>query len=145
MKWHLSNRGSKNAEKKYFCFMIRIKRLFVKIHIGVWILFSLLIRLQLSQNNPNWPALTISLILTCLYVFYSHFFLLTRYSGKKKKTTYYISLAAIILTGPFIYLINYNSSPDNPNSFWDQYFINQVTIVLPFIFLSWLARVNVKV
>src|SRR5688572_19012607 len=101
--------------------MNRIKRLFVKIHIGVWILFSLLVRLQLSQNNPNWPALTISLILTSLYVFYSHFFLLTRYSGKKKKATYYLSLAAIVLTGPFIHLINYNSSPDNPNSFWDQY------------------------
>jgi hypothetical protein len=98
--------------------------------------------LQLSQNNSNWPALTGGLILTCLYVFYSHFFLLTLYSGKKKNAPYYLILAAILLTGPFIYLIFYQKSPNSPNSFFDQYFIYLITIVLPFVFLSWLARVT---
>jgi LytS/YehU family sensor histidine kinase len=77
-----------------------------------------------------------------LYVFYGHFFLLTRYSGKKKKATYYLSLAVIILTAPFIYLFFYDSSPDNPNSYFEQYVINMISFVLPFIFLSWLARVT---
>jgi hypothetical protein len=122
--------------------MKRIKDIFVRIHIGLWILFSLLIALQLSQSDSNWPVLTGGLLLTCLYVFYSHFFLQTRYSGKKKKAIYYLILAAIILTGPFIYLLFYFRKPDSPNSYFDQYMIYMITIVLPFIFLSWLARVT---
>lgn len=122
--------------------MNRIKKVFTKIHIVLWILFSLLVALQLSQENSYWLTLTAGFILTCLYVFYSHFALLTHYSGKKKKATYYGSLLAIILTGPFIYLLFYDRSPDNPNSFWDQYIIYIISYVIPFIFLSWLARVT---
>lgn len=122
--------------------MNRIKKVFLLIHIFLWILFSMLAALQLSQSNSNWPALTAGFILTCLYVFYSHFFLLTRYSRKKKRATYYLSLAAIILTGPFIYLVFYTKSPDNPNSFFEQYVIYLITIILPFLFLGWLARVT---
>lgn len=122
--------------------MKRIKDIFVRIHVGLWILFSLLVALQLNQDNSNWPVLTGGFILTCSYVFYGHFFLLTRYSGQKKKPAYYLSLAAIILTGPFIYLLFHSRRPDNPNSFFEQYIIYILTIVLPFIFLSWLARVT---
>jgi uncharacterized membrane protein YhdT len=122
--------------------MKRIKKVFRLIHIFLWTLFTLLARLQLSQDNTNWPALTVTFILTCLYVFYSHFYLLTRYSGKKKEATYYLSLAAIMLTGPCIYLFFPYRTPDYPNSFFEQYFINMMSIVLPFIFLSWLARVT---
>lgn len=121
--------------------MKRIKDIFIRIHVGLWILFSLLVALQLSQDNSNWPALSGVLILTCSYVFYSHFFLHARYAGQKKKATYYLSLAAIILTGPLVYLL-FNFSRPEANSFLDQYFIYLVTIVLPFIFLSWLARVT---
>jgi hypothetical protein len=122
--------------------MNRIKKVFKNIHIGLWILFSLLIALQLSQSNSNWRALTVGLILTCLYTFYGHFALLTRHSGKKKKATYYISLAAILLTAPCIYLFLPYRVPQNPNSFFEQYIIYLITIVIPFIFLSWLARVT---
>jgi uncharacterized membrane protein YhdT len=121
--------------------MKRIKDIFVRLHIGLWILFSLLMALQLSQSNSNWPALSGALILTCLYVFYSHFFLQARYSGQKKKAPYYLSLAIIVLTGPLVYLF-FNFRRPEANSFFDQYFIYLVTIVLPFIFLSWLARVT---
>jgi hypothetical protein len=121
--------------------MKRIKDIFVLIHVALWMLFSLLMALQLSQDNSNWPALSGVLILTCLYVFYSHFFLQARYAGQKKKAAYYLSLAAIILTGPLVYLL-FNFKRPEANSFFDQYFIYLVTIVLPFIFLSWLARVT---
>jgi Histidine kinase len=121
--------------------MKRIKDIFVLIHVGLWMLFSLLMAIQLSQDNSNWPALSGALILTCLYVFYSHFFLQARYAGQKKKATYYLSLVAIILTGPLVYLL-FNFRRPEANSFFDQYFIYLVTIVLPFIFLSWLARVT---
>jgi hypothetical protein len=121
--------------------MSRIKKLFRFIHFTLWMLFSLLAAIQLSQSNSNWPALTFGFILTCLYVFYSHFALLNRYAGKKKKAIYYLSLAAILLTGPLLYFIFQNSRP-HVNSFSDQYIIYLLSFVLPFIFLSWLARVT---
>lgn len=122
--------------------MNRIKNIFLLIHIFLWVLFINLAALQLSQNNSNWPALTFGFTLTCLYVFYSHFFLLTRYSGKKKKSTYFLSLLVIILTGPCIYLLFHSRSPDSPNSFSEQYVIFLMSFVLPFTFLGWLARVT---
>jgi hypothetical protein len=122
--------------------MQRIKKVFLRIHIVLWALFSFLAALQLSQNNLNWRIETVTLILTCLFVFYAHFFLLTRYPGKKKRAVYYLGLAAIVLTAPFIYLSVYERPADSPNSFIDQYFIYGVTIVIPFIFLSWLARIT---
>lgn len=122
--------------------MKRIKRVFVRIHIVLWILFSFMLYLQLSQKNPNWLIETLALILTCLYVFYGHFYLLTRYPGKEKGATYYLGLAAIILTAPIIYLFFQYIPLGSPNSLFDQYIINLLTIVIPFIFLSWLARVT---
>lgn len=122
--------------------MNRIKRVFRLIHFIFWTLFSLLVSLQLSQDNSHWLISTIGFILTCLYVFYGHFLLLTRYSGKKKKATYYLSLTALILTGPYIHLFFDHGRPVYPNSFFEQYVINLISFILPFIFLSWLARVT---
>ena len=121
--------------------MNRMKKVFRLIHFVLWLLFSLLAAIQLSQSNSNWPVLTFGFILTCFYVFYSHFALLTHYLDKKKGTTYYLALTAILLTGPFLYLFFQNSRPI-VNSFADQYVINLISIVIPFIFLSWLARVT---
>lgn len=122
--------------------MNRIKKVFKLVHICLWILLAMLASIQFSQGNSNWPSLTFGFILTCLYVFYNHFFLLTRYSGKKKKLTYFLTLTAIILTGPFIYLFFDYNKQGNPNSFFEQYIIYMFSIVLPFIFFSWLARVT---
>lgn len=119
--------------------MKRIKKVFQWVHLFAWILFGLLVSLQL-KDDPNWPVLTATLVLTCLYVFYGHFFLLKRYPGKKKKAAYFTGLAVVILIAPFIYLIFYENNPGNANSFFDQYLIYQVSFVLPFIFLAWLAR-----
>ena len=121
--------------------MNRIKKVFQWVHIFAWILFGLLVSLQLKDNS-NWPVLTAAFLLNCLYVFYGHFFLMARYPGKKKKTGYFTGLAAMILTAPFIYLIFYDNRPGNPNSFFDQYMIHLVSFVLPFAFLAWLARIT---
>ncbi len=56
--------------------MKRIKRVFLLTHIICWILFNLLVALQLSQDTSfNWLTVTVGVLLTSLYVFYSHFFL----------------------------------------------------------------------
>ena len=122
--------------------MIRIKKVFVLIHITCWVLLSLLAAMQLSQDTSQWPTLTAGFILTGLYVFYSHFFLLTRYSGKKKKGAFFLRLAGIILTGPFLYLAFHYRKMDSVDLFLEYYSVTLISIVLIFIFLSWLARVT---
>jgi hypothetical protein len=122
--------------------MKRIKTIFLLVHIVLWILFGLLAALQLSQSSANWPVRTAGFIGMCLFAFYSHFALLTYFSGKKKSAPYYGSLLAIPLTAPFIYLFFYQRGPANPNSYWDQYVIYMVSFVIPFMLLGWLARVT---
>ena len=122
--------------------MDRIKKLFVGIHIGLWILLSLLAALQHSEDTSHWLTITVGFILTSLYVFYSHFFLLTRYSGKRKKGGYFLRLAGIILTGPLIYLLFHYRKLDTLDIFFEYYFVTLVSTVMIFIFLSWLARVT---
>ena len=121
--------------------MIRIKKLFVLIHIICWILLTMLAALQYSQDNSHWPTLTAGFILTGLYVFYSHFFLLNRYSGKRKKGAYFLRLAGIMLTGPFIYLLFHYRKLDTLDLFSEYYMTSLISIDTIFIFLSWLARV----
>lgn len=122
--------------------MDRIKKIFLLVHIVCWVLLSMLAALQLSQDTSYWFRLTTAFMLTALYVFYMHFLLLTRYSGKKKKSAYFLRLAAIILTAPFLYLFFHYKKLDTPDLFSEYYFISLFSIVIPFLFLSWLARVT---
>lgn len=122
--------------------MNRIKKVFTLIHIGLWILFSLLVALQSSQDTAHWLTLTVAVILTTMYVFYSHFFLLTRYLGKRKKGAYFLRLAGIMLTGPFLYMFLHYKRLDTLDLLFEYYTISLFTIIIPFIFLSWLARIT---
>lgn len=112
------------------------------VHIILWILFTLLMGLQLSQDNSYWLRLTVGVVFTSLYVFYLHFSLLTRSAGKRKKGAYLLKLAGIVFTGPFIYLFLHYKTLDTWDLFSEYYFISLVSIVIPFLFLSWLARVT---
>lgn len=120
--------------------MNRIKKIFLVVHIVLWILFSLLIALQLSQEYAYWLSLTGAVILTALYVFYSHFLLLTLYLGKNKKRAYFLRLAGIVLSGPVLYIFLHPERLDTFDLLY--YTISIFTIALPFIFLSWLARIT---
>ena len=122
--------------------MNRIKKVFALIHIILWVSFSLLAALQLSQDTAYWPTLTFAFILTCLYVFYGHFFLLTHYSGKRKRGAIFLRLAGIMLTGPLLYMFFHYRKFDTWDLFHEYYFISLISIVIPFIILGWLARVT---
>ena len=122
--------------------MNRIKKIFTLIHLVLWILFSLLIALQLSQDTTYWLPLTGDVVLTSLYVFYGHFFLLTHFSGRRKKGDYFLRLAGILLTGPILYVLLHYKKLDTLDLFSEYYLISLFSIIVPFIFLSWLARVT---
>lgn len=119
--------------------MNRINTIFRLIHRFAWMLLSLLVGLQLwSEGHVYWLTLSTAFLLTCLYVFYGHFYLLTRYFAKKKKGAYFLRLTGIGFTGPFPYLFFHYTAPN----FLDYYSLNLVSTVPIFIFLSWLARVT---
>jgi sensor histidine kinase YesM len=139
---HWSIRRLDIGRKKYICFMNRIKKVFTLIHIIVWILFSLLAALQLSQDTSYWPTLTFAFIITCLYVFYGHIFLLTHYSGKRKRGAYFLRLAGIMLSGSLVYMFFHYRKFDTWDLFHEYYFISLISIVIPFTILGWLARVT---
>ncbi len=122
--------------------MTRIKTIFTWVHIGLWILFSLIVGLQLKINESvEGLDSAVAVISTCLYVFYCHFFLLTRNQGKRKKAAYFFKIVGIILTGPLPFLIFHTEAPKSPNQSLDLYFMNLMTAVPLFLFLSWVARV----
>ncbi len=122
--------------------MNRIKKVFLRIHIVLWLLLGLLVAFQLSEDSDHWPTLTVGFLLTCMYVFYSHFFLLTRYSGKKKKSGYWLRLIGIALTGPFPFLLFHYKKFDTWDLFIEYYSMTLVSMVFIFLFLGWLARVT---
>ena len=122
--------------------MNRIKKVFTLIHTILWILFSLLLALQLSQDTAHWLHLTVAVMLTALYVFYSHFLLLTRYLGKNKKRSYFLRLAGIVLTGPVLYILLHYKRLDTFDLLSEYYTVSLFSLIIPFIFLSWLARIT---
>ncbi|RYU95621.1 sensor histidine kinase [Emticicia agri] len=123
--------------------MNRVKNIFSVVHIVLWTLFTLLVALQLGgEGDANWLNTTIGFTLTCLYVFYTHFFLLTYYSDKKKKTAYWRRLAGILLTGPFLFSYFHYLKQNSWNLFINNYMMALLSIVPIFILLSWLARIT---
>ena len=122
--------------------MNRIKKVFTQIHLILWVLFSLLVALQLSQETAYWLHLSVAVMLTALYVFYSHFLLLTWYLGKNKKRAYFLRLAGILLTGPVLYMLLHYKSLDTFDLLSEYYTISLISLIIPFIFLSWLARIT---
>jgi hypothetical protein len=123
--------------------MNRIKKVFSLIHIVLWTLLTLLVAFQLrTEGDSKWLILTIGFILTGLYVFYSHFFILTRYSARRQKRAYFLRLAGIILTSPFLFMCFHYKKPVTGHSLLDYYGMALVSIVPIFITLSWLARVT---
>ncbi|GAB3688266.1 hypothetical protein GCM10027592_02930 [Spirosoma flavus] len=123
--------------------MERIKKTFRLIHFSVWVLFTSLVVLQLrGEGDTHWLSTTTGFIGTCLYVFYSHFYLLTRYTGQKKGRRYFLGLAGIVLTGPFPFILFHHKALHAWHLFLGYYSIHLGTTILIFIFLSWVARVT---
>lgn len=117
--------------------MERVKKIFRLVHLVVWALFSFLVSVQFNADDSvHWGSTASGFIATCLYVFYGHFYLLTRYAGQRRSRGYRLGLAVIILTGPLPFLLSHY----RPVSF--SYYIGHQLTVAIFIFLSWLARIT---
>ncbi len=119
--------------------MERIRKVFTRIHMVLWVLLSLLTPLQLSQDIPQWKTLTIAFVATALYSFYGHIYILNHHVKKK---AYLLRLAFIFLTAPLLYVLLHYKKMNNWDVFSEHYFISQFSTVLIFLFLGWLAWVT---
>jgi len=119
--------------------MERIKKIFRLIHLSLWALFTMVVGLQLKDDDHG-LALTTGVLATTLYVFYTHFYLLTHYTGKRRG--YWLRLAAIVFTGPLPFLFLHYKKFDAWDPFVESYSMTLVQAVPIFVFLSWLARVT---
>jgi hypothetical protein len=123
--------------------MDRIKKVFVLVHIILWILLTLLVVVQLqAEGDIRWVTVTAGFIVTGLFIFYGHFILLTRYMGKKQKGAYLARLAGIILTAPALFLLFHLQKLHTRDLLFGYYGMALVLIVPIFLFLGWLARVT---
>ena len=65
--------------------MKRINRVFRVVHIFPWTVYVGVILWDiLAWGNKFFPNIYIAVLLTGLYVFYSHFFILSKYLNKRK-------------------------------------------------------------
>ncbi len=89
--------------------MKRINKVFTIVHIFPWTVCAGVIFWDiLICDAPFRPNVYLAVLLLGLYVFYSHFFILTEYLNKRKYKDYFIRLIPIALTGPipFMYFID---------------------------------------
>lgn len=123
--------------------MDRIKKIFRLIHLSVWAVFIFLVIVQLGgEGDAHWLTTITGFITTCLSVFYSHFYLLSHYAGKKKRWGYFLLLAGIVLIGPVPFLAFHHKALATWPLFLEYYRIHLVSTVPIFLVLSWLARIT---
>jgi hypothetical protein len=93
--------------------MKRINRVFTVVHIFPWTVYAGAIFWDiLICGNSFRPNVYLGVLLLGLYVFYSHFFILTTYLNKRKYKDYFLRLIPILLTGPIPFLLFINMAEE---------------------------------
>lgn len=123
--------------------MNKIKKIFLLVHISVWIMASTFIFwIYWNDGNPNWIPTPTGIITTGLYVFYTHFFILTRYFNKRKYKAYLWRLIFILFTGPFPFMLFIGKIMLTGRQFLEYYGASLLTVVLFFFVLSFLTIIT---
>ncbi|HZY80750.1 MAG TPA: histidine kinase, partial [Cyclobacteriaceae bacterium] len=82
--------------------MKRINRVFTAVHVFPWTVYSGIVFWDILRcGSPFMPNIYLGVLLTGLYVFYAHFFILTKYLNERRYKDYFLRLVPILLTGPF--------------------------------------------
>jgi len=93
--------------------MKRINSVFKAVHILPWTVYSGLVFWNIVICGDTFiPNLYLAVFLLGLYVFYSHFFILTQYLNKRKYKDYFIRLVPILLTAPIPFFLFINMDED---------------------------------
>lgn len=86
--------------------MKRINSVFTAIHILPWTVFTGIILWDIIVcGNTFLPNIYIAVLLTALYVFYAHFYILTKFLNKRRYKDYFLRLIPILLTAPIPFML----------------------------------------
>lgn len=86
--------------------MKRINTVFTAVHIFPWTVYAGAILWNiLICGSSLMPNIYLGVLLLGLYVFYSHFFILTKYFNYRKYKDYFLRLIPIVLTGPIPFFL----------------------------------------
>jgi sensor histidine kinase YesM len=86
--------------------MKRINRVFTAVHIFPWMVYAGGIFWDIVICGSSFrPNIYLAVFLLGLYVFYSHFFILTKYVNNKKYKDYFLRLIPVLLTAPIPFML----------------------------------------
>ncbi|WP_207509362.1 sensor histidine kinase [Telluribacter humicola] len=123
--------------------MNRIKKVFTAIHLLGWLLlFVFLCWVLRSEGVPGWWYLSVKVLVVLGAVFYSHFYILTRYLNRRRFGFYIAGLVLILLVGPLLFIWAQGREILDWPSFLDQYFTSLFSFVVIGLLLSWVARAS---
>jgi hypothetical protein len=106
--------------RSYLCVMKRINRVFTAVHIFPWTVYAGIVFWDILICGSSFlPNIYLAVLLLGLYVFYSHFFILTKYLNNRKCKDYFLRLIPILLTAPipFMMVINMDEEPYKTEGF----------------------------
>ncbi|MBB1286028.1 histidine kinase [Flavisolibacter sp. BT320] len=120
--------------------MNRINRIFTAVHIFPWTVYAGAVFWDILVCGSAFrPNVYLGVLLLGLYVFYCHFFILTKYLNKRKYRAYFLGLIPILLTGPFPFLL-FISRADDP--YREEAPSMAVAAMAAFLVLSFLVRIT---
>src|SRR5688572_32806072 len=120
--------------------MKRINRVFTAVHIFPWTVFAGVIFWDILICGSSFrPNIYLGVLLLGLYVFYSHFLLLTKYLNKKKYKDYFLRLILIVLTGPIPFLLFIDMDEEQ---YQREGFSMALGAMFAFLVLSFLVRIT---
>ncbi|SFQ80863.1 sensor histidine kinase [Hymenobacter arizonensis] len=121
--------------------MNRIEKVFSPIHLVSWLVVLLLFSwIFQSEGHSKWPLLAGGLLLGSAGVFYSHYYLLSRFWSRRQFPFYLLGLVLLLLLGPFPFLtLEYGELAELSN-FLDHYFTTLLSVVLFWVVISGFVR-----
>jgi sensor histidine kinase YesM len=123
--------------------MERITRIFKRIHITSWVLiFFFFCWVLHTEGHDHWFLSAAGLVGSGIVVFYSHFYILTRFFNRGRILGYFLGLLLILIMGPFVFIWLDVPEITDWYSFREQYFTSLGSFVLIALVLSGIARLT---
>lgn len=119
--------------------MNRITKVFTVVHILPWAVYAGVVLWDMVVNGNSFiPNIYLAVLLSGLYVFYLHFFILTKYLNTKRYKDYFLRLVPILLTAPLPFFLFIDMDDDHYRS---EGMSMSLGVIFAFTTLSLLVRV----
>lgn len=119
--------------------MNRITKVFTVVHILPWTVFTGVVVWDILVNGNSFiPNIYLAVLLSGLYVFYLHFFILTKYLNAKRYKAYFLRLVPILVTAPIPFFLFIDMDDDHYRS---EGMSMSLGVIFAFTTLSFLFRV----